>query len=199
LPPKESVEEEMALLGRLVRLTTEYLEHIAGAYIFLAYGIAVPGVLLLFEGIWESYGVMGSALAAELGSLVGVAVAMVLTALITRKVFSPLPEGRRATRAFLLYVLLFITVMMAGMYGLALLDPSLVEVSWYYGLALTLAILAPLVGGWSFLVSSITITSLLPLVLYTKNFHIALAGLMLGYLAGGSYSIWRASKILARK
>jgi heme exporter protein D len=193
------LEAEMALLGRLVRLTSEYLSQVAGAYIFLAYGISFPACLMLFEGLWESYGLLGPAVAAEAGSLAGMAVGLTLSTIIVRRVFEALPRRRGPARLFLLFTALFVAVMLAGMYGLALLDPSLLSVSWYYGLALALAILAPVMGGWSFLVASATITSLLPLVLSTMNVHIALAGLMLGYLAGGSYSIWRASKLLARE
>ena len=200
MPEEEGVREEMALLGRLVKLTFDYFAHVAGAYIFFAYGIALPATLMLFEGLWESYGILGSATAAELGTMIGAVLGTILVVIIINRVFSPVAESGRgkATRVFAVNSLLFFAAMASGMYGLALADPSLAGVSWYYGLTLTLALLAPLMGGWSFMVAAITLAAMLPIVLYTVNFHIALAGLMLGYLAGGSYSIWRASRILAR-
>jgi len=204
----EDTLREMAALGRLVRSTRAFLEGVAGSYIFLAYGIAVPASILLAEGLARTYGLPLS-VSVTISSLAGSILSTILVWLIVREVFAPLRAERRAgagverrrrpSTLFMATLAIFIGVYMGTSYLVYYLAPFFSDVAWYYALDVTLAVLAPLFGGWAFIVAAGSMACLLPLVLASNNMDVALASLMFGYLAGGTWSIWRASRILARE
>ncbi len=202
----EDAIREMAALGRLVRSTRAFLEGVAGSYMFLAYGIAVPASILLAEGLAVTYG-LPFGVSVTISSLVGSILSTILVWLIVREVFAPLKSGgrpgagrrRRPSTLFMATLAVFIGVYMGASYLVYYLAPGFSNVAWYYALDVTLAVLAPFFGGWAFIVASSSMACLLPLVLASNNVDVALASLMFGYLAGGTWSIWRASRILARE
>ncbi len=195
-PGASRAEEEMAVLGRLVLSTRVFLEHAASAYVFFAYGLAVPGFVIVLAGLAADLGVAGEAAASWAGSLLGAVVATLLIWKIGAGVFEVLGPGAasRARRGFLAGLALFIVVSAALVLALLKFMPEAAGVAWYYGLNLTLALLSPLMGGWAFLAAAATMAAFLPLVLYTLDVAVATGAVMIAYLAGGSYSLWKASR-----
>ncbi len=192
---------DMLVLGDLTVRTARFLDMVAGAYAFFAYGLSVPGVSMLASSISAHTGI-SNPIVSSLAALAGVVLGMLLSTLVPRRAraYAARVGGGRDRRLAVAFALVFAAGFTAGAYPLYHL--GLEEVSWYGGLTLALALEALLLhaagartAAGSFLAAFTVAAIGLPLVAVLGDETAAVAMLMLAYLAGGSWTLWRASKL----